>query len=199
MHRFIIAFFLVCFCVFAQAQEPSNDDFQPNATISDDLTVFIHTGSSRNYRIVGTILAGAPIAILDREGDPEFVQILDAEGRTGWIEGQYVSSSGSIRTQVPDLQNQIESLNQQLSELREQYQQARSQNIALEQQNKRIAGELETALENAAELQLKVDTADNTEMIEWFTRGGIVAAVCILLGILLTYLPKKRRRNDQWM
>ena len=36
-------------------------------------------------------------------------------------------------------------------------------------------------------------------MVEWFTRGGIVALGGIILGVIIAYLPKKRRRNDQWM
>jgi len=198
MFRFLTVFLIVVLPLSVAAQSDGTD-FQPNANITDDLTVFIHTGSSRNYRIIGTILAGAPVTVLDRAGDPEFIQIVDAEGRNGWIEGQYLSSNGSIRDQLPSMQAQVASLNQQLSTLREQHQQARSQSNALEQQNKRIANDLSQALETSAELQAKVDNADNTAKIEWFTRGGIVAVVCIVLGILLTYLPKKRRRNDQWM
>lgn len=198
MLRFLTVSFSLIFS-FSIAAQSDDADFQPNANITDDLTVFIHTGSSRNYRIIGTILAGAPVTVLDRAGDPEFVQIVDVEGRNGWIEGQYLSISGSIREQLPNLQDQVESLNQQLSTLREQHQQARSQSIALEQQNKRIAVELEQALQTSAELQAQVDSADNTAMIEWFTRGGIIAVICVFLGILITYLPKKRRRNDQWM
>ncbi|MFT6268920.1 MAG: SH3 domain protein [Alphaproteobacteria bacterium] len=198
MLRFLIVLFFVIFSFSATALQSRGADFQPNANITDDLTTFIHTGSSRDYRIIGTILAGAQVTVLDRDGEPEFVQIVDIEGRRGWIEGQYLSSTGSIREQLPSLQEQVATLNQQLTTLREQHQQARSQSVDLEQQNKRIAGELEQALEVSAELQVKVDNADNTAMIEWFTRGGILAGVCILLGILITYFPKKRSRDGQW-
>lgn len=198
MLRFLCIFMTITLSVSVAAQ---SDDtaFQPNANITDNLTVYMHTGSSRNYRIVGTILAGAPVSVIDRTGDPEFVKIIDAQGRTGWVEGQYLSSEGSIREQLPNLREQVASLNQQLSELREQHQLARSQGKALEQKNKRVTAELKESQTIAARLQTEVDNADNSAMIEWFTRGGILAVICILLGILLTYLPKKRRRNDQWM
>lgn len=198
MLRFLIALLVVIFSSSASAIQSSGADFEPNAHITDDLTVFIHTGSTRNYRIIGTILAGAKVKVLDRKGEPEFVQIMDVEGRKGWIEGQYLSSTGSIRDQLPSLQEQVATLNQQLSTLREQHQQARNQSAALEQQNKRIADELLKAKEVTAELQMKVDNADNTAMIEWFTRGSILAVICVFLGILITYFPKKRSRDSQW-
>lgn len=169
------------------------------AHISDDLTVFIHTGPSRNYRIIGSIQAGTAIEIIDRQGDPEFVQMTDPEGREGWIEAQYISSNGTLREQVPALQQQVSDLTEQLSALQESHQRLRNDNTTLTQQNQRLATELEESVLLASDLQQRVDEADKTEMMEWFTRGGIVAAVSILLGILITYLPKKRRRNDQWM
>jgi|GEM_PF-4494197 SH3 domain protein len=61
-----------------------------------------------------------------------------------------------------------------------------------------MAGELENALDTSTELQIKVDNSDNTAMIEWFTRGGIVAVICVFLGILITYFPKKRSHDGQW-
>ncbi|MDM7861671.1 TIGR04211 family SH3 domain-containing protein [Alteromonas sp. ASW11-36] len=169
------------------------------AHVSDNLTVFIHTGPSRNYRIIGSIQAGTAIEITDRQGEPEFVQMTDPEGREGWIEAQYISTTGTLREQVPALQQQVTELTQQLSALQESHQRLRNDNTTLTQQNQRLATELEESVLLASDLQQRVDEADQSAMMEWFTRGGIVAAVSILLGILITYLPKKRRRNDQWM
>ena len=109
------------FCDFsfpASAIQSLGADFQPDANITDDLTVFIHSGSTRNYRIIGTILAGAQVTVLDREGEPEFVKIVDIECQKGWIEAQYLSSTGSIRDQLPSIQEQVARLNQQLTSLR---------------------------------------------------------------------------------
>jgi SH3 domain protein len=198
MPRFLTVLSVVIFSFSVHAAQSGDTDFQPNANITDDLTVFIHTGSSRNYRIIGNILAGAPVTVLVREGEPEFVQIVDRDGQKGWIEAQYLSSTGSIRELLPSLQQQVATLNQQLTTLREQHQQVRGQNISLEQQNNRIAGELANALKVSGKLQIKVDNADNTAMIEWFTRGGIVAVICVLFGILITYFPKKRSHDGQW-
>lgn len=169
------------------------------AHISDDLTVFIHTGPSRNYRIIGTIIAGSEISVLDRQGDPEFIQMRDAEGRTGWIEAQYISNTGTLRNDVTRLTDENADLSAQLSDAQQRLQRLRSENTTLQQQNSRLATELDASVKRADALQVKVDNADKTEQMEWFTRGGIIAAVCILLGILITYIPKKRRRDDQWM
>ncbi|MBT0585381.1 TIGR04211 family SH3 domain-containing protein [Alteromonas oceanisediminis] len=198
MQRLFALLLFASFSFSAIALQEQGSD-ATTASITDDLTVFIHTGPSRNYRIIGTIQAGQPITVLQRDGDPQFIQMTDNEGQTGWVEAQYVSNTPSIRAQLPALEEQVGELQERLSSLQQQYQRVRSEKNALEQQNQRMAGELETALQSNITLQSELDNADNTAMIEWFTRGGIVAVVCILLGILLTYLPKKRRREDQWM
>ena len=53
--------------------------------------------------------------------------------------------------------------------------------------------------EESSKIKTELAQHDQSAQIEWFTRGGIVAVISLLLGIILTYLPKKRRRNDNWM
>lgn len=195
------AFFMTLLISIGLLMSPSvtAQSADDSATIMDDLTVFLHTGPSRNYRITGTIVAGSPITILAREGDPEFVQISDDEGRTGWVEARFISTSGSIRAELPALRQAINDVRASNTTLQQQNQRLREENATLTQQSQRLAQQLEGALQEQQTLQEQLQRVDQKEMIEWFTRGGIVAVVCILLGILITFIPKKRRRNDQWM
>ena len=55
--------------VFAQ-EDSIEESLQLEASssnyIRDDLFVFLHTGAGRNYRILGSVAAGTPITVLDR-------------------------------------------------------------------------------------------------------------------------------------
>lgn len=193
---------LVLFSCFLLSLFPLQSDAQSQnntAHVRDDLSVFIHTGPSRNYRIIGSINAGEAIQVQDRQGDPAFVQITDTQGRTGWIEAQYMTTSGTLREQVPELQNQLDTINTSYQDLQQAHQRLLEENRTLTQQNQRITMQLDESTGLANRLQNELDNADNTAMIEWFTRGGIVALVSLIVGVLLTYIPKKRRRNDEWM
>lgn len=167
--------------------------------IRDDLFVFLHAGPGRNYRILGSIEAGTPITLLENNREAEFSQVKDDEGRTGWVETRYVSNTMSMAEQLPVLSEQLADSQAKLqaargenAQLRQQLNEARQSVAQLTQQTEEQAREM-TAL------SAKIERADQDELVRWFTRGGMVAGAGILLGVLLTYLPKKRKRSDQWM
>ncbi|WP_164078372.1 TIGR04211 family SH3 domain-containing protein [Alteromonas facilis] len=199
MRSLFFSVLMLTFTAFITTAQVAAQSSESNANVMDDLTVYLHTGPGRDYRITGQLVAGSSITILDREGDPAFVQVTDAQGRTGWIEARYVSTQGSIRQELPRLREALAEATDSLTSVQQQQQRLQRENSSLTQQNQRLAQQLEESLQQQANIQAQLDNADNSAMIEWFTRGGIIAAACIVLGILITYIPKKRRRNDQWM
>mgnify|MGYP000100192499 CR=1 FL=1 len=82
-------------------------------------------------------------------------------------------------------QNLLEEKNQQIADL--------------SSQNNQLRRELDEIQKENADMQNQLATKDQSAQMEWFTRGGIIALVSILVGVIIAYLPKKRRRNDQWM
>ncbi|AXR05318.1 TIGR04211 family SH3 domain-containing protein [Salinimonas sediminis] len=177
-------------------------DLEPSSShyIRDDLFVFIHTGPGRNYRILGSIEAGTPITILKNDRDAEFMQIRDhVEDRTGWVESKYVSDQMSRAEQLPII-------SQKLADSQASQQGLQSENGRLKRQLSEARQELSTLSSQTDEqsreikkLSTQLDNQEKDEMIKWFTRGGMVAGAGILLGVILTYLPKKRGRNSEWV
>ena len=159
----------------------------------------MHTGPGRNYRILGSIEAGTPITVLARDNDAEFTQITDNEGREGWVESRFVSNTMSQAEQLPII-------SEKLAESQSALQTAQSENARLRQRlndaRQQVSKLTTTSEEQASEitrLTAKVDSANKDELVTWFTRGGMVAGVGILLGVMLTYLPKRKRRSSEWM
>ena len=159
----------------------------------------MHTGPGRNYRILGSIEAGTPITVISRDNDAEFTQITDDEGRKGWVESKFVSNTMSQAEQLPIV-------SEKLAESQSGLQAAQSENARLRQQlndaRQKVSKLTTTNDEQASQiirLTAKVESANKDELVTWFTRGGIVAGVGILLGVMLTYLPKRKRRNSEWM
>ncbi|WP_218311613.1 TIGR04211 family SH3 domain-containing protein [Alteromonas antoniana] len=180
-------------------QDTADIEASSSHYIRDDLFVFLHAGPGRNYRILGSIEAGTPITLLDTNREEEFSQVKDDEGRTGWVETRYVSNTISMAEQLPllseqlaDSQTSLQAVRNENTQLRQQLSEARQTVAQLTQQTEEQAREV-TAL------SAKIERADQDELVRWFTRGGLVAGAGILLGVILTYLPKKRKRSDQWM
>ena len=137
--------------------------------------------------------------MLSRDNDAEFTQITDDEGRKGWVESKFVSNTMSQAEQLPII-------SEKLAESQSGLQAAQSENAKLRQQlndaRQKVSKLTTTNDEQASQiirLTAKVESANKDELVTWFTRGGIVAGVGILLGVMLTYLPKRKRRNSEWM
>ena len=180
------------------AQEP-NDSEGEIRYISDDLFTYLHAGPGRNFRILGSVVAGTRVTLLQEDTENNFVEIIDDRQRTGWVDAEFINVSRSVRELVPGLQQQVEKTTKTILQQRQSNDLLNQQIVDLTSQNTNLKKKLSDAeIENAKKSQTLADY-DQTAQMEWFTRGGIVAVISLLLGIILTYLPKKRRRNDNWM
>ncbi|MFA3791621.1 TIGR04211 family SH3 domain-containing protein [Aliiglaciecola sp. SL4] len=181
------------------AQQEPNDGSGDIRYITDDLSAFMHTGPSRNYRILGSVIAGTRITVLQQNKDTGFIEIIDDKQRTGWVESQYVSRDQSIRELVPGLQQSVKKYSSQIAQLNKSNDLLSQQLSDLTSQNKVLVKDLESQTKETQKLQRELDMLDQSAQMKWFTRGGIIALVSILLGVIIAYLPKKRKRSDQWM
>ena len=198
----IVLLFLcvVSSCVSSQslAQEPNASEGEIRY-ISDDLFTYLHAGPGRNFRILGSVIAGTRVILLQESPEKDFVEIVDDKQRTGWVDAEFINTNRSVRELVPGLQQQVEKTEKILLKQRNNNDLLNQQVVDLTSQNTNLKKKLGNAeKENAKTVQTLADY-DQTAQMEWFTRGGIVAVISLILGIILTYLPKKRRRNDNWM
>jgi SH3 domain protein len=184
--------------VHAYAQE-ANDIEGETRYISDDLFTYVHSGPGRNFRILGTVVAGTRVTLLQKDTEKNFVEIIDDKQRKGWVDAEFISDSRSVRELVPGLQQQVEKTEQQNLQQRQSNDLLNQQIASLTSQNTNLKKKLSDAEKENTKINQILADYDQTAQMEWFTRGGIVAVISLLLGIVLTYLPKKRRRNDNWM
>ena len=198
-----IVFLFLCLassllCVQSLAQEP-NDSEGEIRYISDDLFTYLHAGPGRNFRILGTVVAGTRVTLLQEDTEKNFVEIIDNKQRTGWVDAEFINAIKSDRTLLPDLKKQVEETKNTIFQQRETNDLLSQQIAALTSQNTNLKKKLSDTEKAHEKTTQTLTEYDQTSKIEWFTRGSIVAIVSLLLGIILTYLPKKRRRGDNWM
>ena len=199
IRKWLAATLIACSFQAFSLQDTADLEASSSHYIRDDLFIFIHTGPSRNYRILGSVVAGTPITVLEENTETEFTQITDNEGRTGWVESQFVTSTMSQAEQLPKLREALRQTQDSLQTAQSDNARIRQQLNEARQQVSELTTENESQASTITRLTAQVDNADNEEMVMWFTRGGMVAGAGILLGVLLTFIPKRRRRDDQWM
>ncbi len=199
IRKWLAATLIACSFQAFSLQNTTEADVPSSHFIRDDLFVFMHTGPGRDYRILGSVDAGTPITVLERDNDAKFTQIEDDSGRTGWIESRYVSNNEPQTAQLPVI---IEKLaNAQTSLEAEQ-----SENLRLRQEledaKQQIASLTTTTDEQSAEiirLGTEIKGSNKEELAMWFTRGGMVAGGGVLFGFLLSFVFKRKRRSSEWM
>ncbi len=167
--------------------------------VREDLFIYLHTGPGRNYRIIGSIDAGTEISVMSQNSDSEFTQVTDDQGREGWIESRFVSNTAPSTLRIPALESALETSQNDAATLAAENTELRQRINQAEQQLSSINEQLQQQTAQVASLTASLDKADQDELIRWFTRGGMLAGASVLLGVLLTFIPKRRRRNSEWM
>lgn len=94
-------------------------------------------------------------------------------------------------SRVQALESQNATLSAELDKLRA----VAAEPIRIAEDNTRLDGELRAALERVAALEAENESLANRSLKEWFALGAGVSIGSLILGVLLTRLPRKR---DSW-
>ncbi|MBW8189698.1 TIGR04211 family SH3 domain-containing protein [Neiella marina] len=177
----------------------SKAETQSNYFISEDLYTFMHSGAGKQFRIVGSVNASTPVILLETSDDGSFVKIRDDREREGWVEAaslaqgqtsqqiieelnqKLVAVSSDInadKNEIAQLSNQIDNLQQQLNQQQQSVLEANKQRDVLQQQLNGYTDEIE---------------------MQWFINGALVAGGGLLLGVILSFLPRRKKKQDNWM
>jgi len=179
--------------------------------VSDDIFTYLHGGPGKQYRILGSVKAGDKVQFLALDASGKYAQILDSKGRNAWILNSELQSAPSYRAQVSVLQEQLRQLQlkmdnidsdqaRELKEKRERLTLLEQQVSQQEQQLTEQGKELQTLRQQKQKLQHDLGTKEQDQQYRWWREGGYIAGVGLLLGLLLPYLPRPRRRSkDRWM
>jgi len=188
----------IAFTGFAQQDDALTPD-SPTHFISEEVFIFMHAGPGRNYRILGSVSAGMPVTRTDSEETGDFVEIIDPQGRTGWIEADYLVTDPTFRATLPALQAQLTDALASVSPLQARISQLEQSLRDKDNTVENLQAELQAANNAVASMQAEQEKEAQDVQIRWLLNGGGLAVGCVIFGILLTYLPKRRKRNDSWM
>ncbi|MBP8222086.1 MAG: TIGR04211 family SH3 domain-containing protein [Aeromonadaceae bacterium] len=198
----------------AISQEPASSTTPSsgvNRYVSDDIFTYLHGGPGKQYRILGSVKAGDKVQFLALDASGKYAQIIDGKGRTAWILGKELQTAPSYRAQVTTLQEQLRQLQlkmdnidsdqaRELKEKRERLTLLEQQVSQQEQQLAEQGKELQALRQQKQKLQQDLGTKEQDQQYRWWREGGYIAGVGLLLGLLLPYLPRPRRRSkDRWM
>ncbi len=177
--------------------------------ITEDLSTFMRNGPGKNYGLNGSVRAGDQVEVLSQPTNG-FVKIRDDKGRERWIESNFVTAQKPMRLRLPELEAAAEKARSDLAKAQG------SQAELLGEKDDEIAQltneltilkrEKATFQQQVAELEAtngkltsRLDTQKQDELMRWMVRGGLVMGGGLILGLLVPYLPRRRKKDDRWM
>lgn len=166
--------------------------------ISDDVYTFYHGGPGTEYRITGRIRSGTPVTVLSRNEKTKFIKIKTPTGKVGWIGADKISSGTSMAERFPKLEEQLKQNDSNIDSQVEEISALKQQNQTLAGENRGNASKVSALEEEIVSLNRKINGMDESNLMRWFTYGGLVAFGGLLLGLMIPYLPKRRKRHDTW-
>ncbi|UAA38114.1 TIGR04211 family SH3 domain-containing protein [Paraneptunicella aestuarii] len=167
--------------------------------ITDELYTFLHAGPGRNFRILGSVQAGSKITQLDVDSDNNFVEIVDDKERRGWVDGRHVVAQETLHARLPVLEQQLAFSAEQLVSQQNKIDELSKLIESLEKSKTNIETQYNKLQQEHSQAQQQLSQNDSTEKKDWFMRGGMLSLAGVLLGVLLSLVLKRRRRQDSWM
>lgn len=190
---FILSVFIMGFTALSVQAQESQQGF-----ISDDLTIFMHSGPGTNYRILGTITAGTQIQVTGKTSN-DYSEIIDDKDRTTWVESKYVTRQPGLRFVVADLNGKLASGSDYSAKLDGELNEVKNSLNALSKENEKLQTELNQVQQQLEEAESKVKDQDTNIKKQWFFNGAIVLGIGLFLGLILPkFFARRRSSMDSW-
>ncbi|HAS4275878.1 TPA: TIGR04211 family SH3 domain-containing protein [Vibrio cholerae] len=198
---------LICMVLFSMLAAPT---FAQDRYIADKLFTYMHSGPSNQYRILGSIDAGEKVKLIEVNKESGYSHIADERGRTGWVESRFITREVSNTLRLPALEKELEEVKKLLANARQNADsekaglaeslELRNQQIAdLERNYADISKQLTDSQSEIRELRAKLDTQKEDLLLKYFTYGGGVADIGLLLGLVLPHIiPRRKRHPAGW-
>ena len=165
--------------------------------ISDGLEVFLRSGPTNQYRIVGTLSAGDKIELLGEDAENAASRIRLNSGREVWIDTKHLMSDKPKHVLLDEVRKELQQLQRstdtELRTLRSDLMTARELAGASEKLQGKVL-DLEYRIELLSQQNQVLSDSSRDRLL---TAGGIVALFGLILGLVL---PKilQRKRSDGW-
>ncbi|WP_283710112.1 TIGR04211 family SH3 domain-containing protein [Pseudoalteromonas prydzensis] len=193
----LLALLFAAATFMSHAEETDTASDANTAYIIDNLYTFMHSGASKNYRIIGSVDAGTKLTQLSAE-ENGFIKVLDDKEREGWVESKFVTKSAGIHQQYRTLSAEMASMQEQLRQAQIELPQLQEQNQTLTDQNTALSEQI-TKLKNTLDTErTQKQQAGAKEKRQLLTYGGAIAFIGLFLGIILTIVLSRRKRYDGW-
>ncbi len=187
----------------------SMTSFAETRYISDDVYIYMHSGPSLEYRIIGTLKVGTKVNTLKYDEKTKFMQIKTEKGKVGWMKVAELQKTLPAKNLLPVLKKELDDAQLALKNISDKNAIKLSEKELVIQEQVALVSELkvETARLKAdvvnlksrkLELELWQETRESQEKMNWMLEGGGFLLLGLLIGLMIPFLPRRKKRSNNW-
>ncbi len=185
------------FCISAEDQR----------YVTDELEITLHRSMSLNSEIIAQLKSGTPVKVLKVNRAEGYVQVSTQDNKTGWMLESFLISEPAGRQKFEMLKNEFDELKAnfdsqvmertaKLSAELAQVKNAAKRPLELQKENQNLKKILEE--ERAQVVDIKKENNEFKSIYkdrQWFVTGAITAIGSLVLGLIITRVPWRRRKS----
>ncbi|MFT6916191.1 MAG: SH3 domain protein [Motiliproteus sp.] len=166
--------------------------------ISDEVSVFMHSGPSNQYRIISNPSSGTMLDVLAKDESTGYIKVRLTKGTEGWVQGKYVDKGQSLALRLPELEKALAASRKLVGEQAEALTALDSDLSMANNQQTQYTADVSRLQNEVERLKLEISSMDETLLMSWLLRGGALVLGGLFIGLIVPHLPKRRQRNNEW-
>jgi SH3 domain protein len=198
--KYILTAFALTLCV---------NVFAATRYVSENISTYLHSGPGLNYRIIGTAKVGETLTTLKYDQKSKFTQVKTSKGKIAWIKNSELQEELTATALLPQVQKELLEAQTRLKNIDSENEKTQQDNIQsitdkenliakLQSEKKFLEENMEKLKARNLELDLLQDTKDERVKMEWMMYGGSVLVFGLLIGLIIPFLPRRKKRRDNW-
>jgi len=175
--------------------------------VTDELEVTIHRSMSLSSDIVTQLKSGTPVKVIKSKSDEGYVMVATGDEKVGWMLESYLLTEPSAREQYQvlkveyeklksDFDKQLEEKTATLSSELSKVKSISKRPLELQKENQYLKNTIE---EERAQVEVIRQENKQFKSIhkdrQWFVAGALTAIGSLLLGLIITRIPWRKRKG----
>ena len=169
----------------------------------------MHSGPSLEYRIIGSLPVGTSINAIKYDEATKFMQVKTTAGKTGWVKTSELQQQPPAKVLLPKIekelkasQNKLKSINGKNKEKLSAKEKSITNKDRLIAQLRTEKKKLESSIAALEALNVELDILEETKeermRMEWLMIGGSILFFGIIFGLILPFIPRRKKNNSGW-
>jgi len=175
--------------------------------VTDELEITIHRSMSLSSEIIAQLKSGTPVKILKTNRDEGYVMVATQDEKVGWMLESFLLNEPAGRQQYEslkvkydnlktDFDKKVQQRTANLSNELKRVKNASKRPLELQKENQKLKQTLDEERAQVAEIK-----QENREFKsihkdrQWFVMGALTAIGSLVLGLIITRIPWRRRKS----